>query len=125
MFLQIGLAFGAGLLSFLSPCTLPLYPAYILRLTGLSYKEISDPKKSRQIRNRIMLHTAVFITGISLIYYMLSFSASLFGQWLSEYWLRMNWFLHDRRAMNVERPVGSISVHSYWDSDLRRGGRHA
>jgi cytochrome c-type biogenesis protein len=128
MNLQIGLAFAAGLLSFLSPCTLPLYPAYISRLTGLSYKEIADPGKSRQIRNRIMAHTAVFIAGISLIYFMLGFSATLFGQWLIDYrkWirigsgilfmvmgfilvglLRLRWFVQDRRAMNVERPVGS------------------
>lgn len=128
MNLQIGLAFAAGLLSFLSPCTLPLYPAYISRLTGLSYKEIADPSKSRQVRNRIIAHTAVFILGISLIYFMLGFSATLFGQWLIDYreWirigsgilfivmgfilvgiLRLRWFIQDRRAMNIERPVGS------------------
>jgi cytochrome c-type biogenesis protein len=125
---QIGLAFAAGLLSFLSPCTLPLYPAYISRLTGLSYKEIANPNKSRQIRTQIMAHTTVFIAGISLIYFMLGFSATLFGQWLIDYrdWirigsgilfiimglmlvglLRLKWFVQDRRAMKVKRPAGS------------------
>jgi cytochrome c-type biogenesis protein len=85
MNLQIGLAFLAGLLSFLSPCTLPLYPAYLSRLTGLSYTEIRDSHKTGKIRKMIMTHTAVFVGGISVIYLVLGFSATQVGEWFVEY----------------------------------------
>ncbi|MDR6226840.1 cytochrome c biogenesis CcdA family protein [Desmospora profundinema] len=91
MTVQMGLAFLAGLLSFLSPCTLPLYPAYLSRLTGLSFTEIRDQHKMGKVRLRILSHTAVFVLGISLIYVMLGFSATLVGGWFVEYrsWIRI------------------------------------
>jgi len=39
---SLGLAFAAGLLSFASPCVLPLFPSYLSYITGLSYEEIKD-----------------------------------------------------------------------------------
>lgn len=123
MSVQIGLAFLAGLLSFLSPCTLPLYPAYLSRLTGLSFTEIRDQHKTGKIRMIILTHTAVFVLGISLIYIALGFSATLIGGWFVEYrtWIRigsgvlfiimglmltglfrLKWLLQDRRWMKTD-----------------------
>jgi cytochrome c-type biogenesis protein len=130
MNVQIGLAFLAGLLSFLSPCTLPLYPAYLSRLTGLSYTEISDKNKTGKIRMTIMSHTALFVLGISLIYIMLGFSATLVGGWFIEHrnsirigsgilfivmglmltgLFQLRWLVKDRRWTGTERKSGSYA----------------
>ncbi|MFD2673272.1 cytochrome c biogenesis CcdA family protein [Marinicrinis sediminis] len=128
MSVQLGVAFAAGLVSFLSPCTLPLYPAYLSRLTGLSYQDMTDKQKSVRVRMQIMTHTAVFVAGISLIYFMLGFSATLVGSWFITYreWIRIGsgmlfifmglmligvlqwkWFVQDHRSMSSSRPAGS------------------
>jgi cytochrome c-type biogenesis protein len=85
MELQIGLAFIAGLVSFLSPCTLPLYPAYLSRLTGLSYSDIRDNHNTGKVRAKLMSHTALFVLGISMIYLVLGFSATMIGDWFIQY----------------------------------------
>jgi cytochrome c-type biogenesis protein len=91
MSMQIGLAFAAGLLSFLSPCTLPLYPAYLSRLTGLSYSDIQGSGSLTRNRILILSHTAAFILGLSVIYIALGYSAALVGQWFVDFrsWIRI------------------------------------
>lgn len=69
------LAFGASLLSFLSPCVLPLYPAFLSYITGLTFSEIKEERMST--RKTAMLHTLSFLIGFSLIYLILGFSASM------------------------------------------------
>ncbi|MFY0518700.1 cytochrome c biogenesis CcdA family protein [Lysinibacillus sp. UGB7] len=77
--LNILLAFGAGLLNFLSPCTLPLYPAFISYITGMSLDELQgENKKSKRIG---MLHTIFFLLGFSIIFIFLGYSSSVVG-WL-------------------------------------------
>ncbi|MET4560328.1 cytochrome c-type biogenesis protein [Lysinibacillus parviboronicapiens] len=77
--LNILLAFGAGLLNFLSPCTLPLYPAFISYITGMSLDELQgDNKKSKRIGT---LHTIFFLLGFSIIFIFLGYSSSIVG-WL-------------------------------------------
>ncbi|MGN4127835.1 cytochrome c biogenesis CcdA family protein [Lysinibacillus sphaericus] len=77
--LNILLAFGAGLLNFLSPCTLPLYPAFISYITGMSLDELQgENKKSKRIGT---LHTIFFLLGFSIIFIFLGYSSSVVG-WL-------------------------------------------
>lgn len=57
--LTIWLALGAGILSFLSPCTLPLFPAYISYITGVSVKELQNDK-SLKVRSLILIHSVLF-----------------------------------------------------------------
>ncbi|GJL52759.1 MAG: cytochrome C biogenesis protein CcdA [Nitrospirales bacterium] len=78
-------AFGAGLLSFLSPCVLPLVPSYISYVTGLSVEQLQKPTECEQFRKSIILNSLLFIAGFSSIFIVLGASASLFGQWLFEY----------------------------------------
>lgn len=68
-------AFGAGLLSFLSPCVLPLVPVYLASLCG---PEIFDTKVSR-IRFPIFLHSLSFVIGFSVIFATLGVIAGLTG----------------------------------------------
>jgi len=73
-------ALGAGVLSFLSPCVLPLFPSYLSFITGMSYTELHDVAMLRQRRRRIMLYALCFIAGFSLIFIALGASFSLLGR---------------------------------------------
>ena len=79
------LAFGAGVLSFVSPCCLPLYPSYISYITGVSVSQLTDRSQSFQVRRATMFHTLFFILGFSVIFYALGFSVSWLGRFFQEY----------------------------------------
>lgn len=74
---NVFLAFGAGLLSFLSPCCLPLYPSYVSYITGLSAAELAaGGKRARQLAWR---HASAFSIGFSVIFIALGVGSSLLG----------------------------------------------
>lgn len=79
----IFLAFAAGVLSFISPCCLPLYPAFLSYITGMSVDELQNGKGILQ--KRALLHTTFFLIGFSIIFIALGFSTSLFGNLFSYY----------------------------------------
>ena len=70
---SVGIAFAAGLLSFLSPCTLPLIPSYVGFLTGLSADELEVR------RGTALLHALAFVAGFSGVFIALGASASALG----------------------------------------------
>jgi len=75
------LAFAAGILSFLSPCVLPLVPAYVSFVTGLSLDELkSAPRLSKAVSN-----TIAFILGFSTIFVALGASSSFIGSLFFKY----------------------------------------
>jgi cytochrome c-type biogenesis protein len=79
-----------GLLSFFSPCVLPLIPSYFCFITGLSLEELSGtPNPS--VRRKIMLSTLAFVLGFSLVFITLGASASYLGGLMSQHkeWIRM------------------------------------
>lgn len=67
-------AFSAGLLSFLSPCVLPLVPSYVTFITGLSLEEV------RTSRRTALIHALLFVLGFSLIFITLGATASVLGR---------------------------------------------
>ncbi|WP_294747294.1 cytochrome c biogenesis CcdA family protein [uncultured Exiguobacterium sp.] len=76
MELSLWLAFGAGLLSFVSPCTLPLYPVFLSYITGVSVTDL----KERGVRERQSLfHTLAFLVGFAMVFAVLGLSTSLFA----------------------------------------------
>ncbi len=77
-------AFLYGLLSFFSPCVLPLIPSYFCFITGLSLEELTMAPKT-VIRHKIMLSTLTFVLGFSLVFIILGASASYVGGLLSEH----------------------------------------
>ncbi|MFK2825101.1 cytochrome c biogenesis protein CcdA [Bacillus sp. B190/17] len=81
--LNLFLAFGAGFLSFISPCCLPLYPAFLSYITGMSVNELKQENK--MLQRRSMLHTLFFLLGFSLIFISLGFATSFIGSLLSQY----------------------------------------
>lgn len=77
------LAFGAGLLSFISPCALPLYPAFLSYITGVSVTELKTGKGA--MKKSALIHTVLFLIGFSLIFLALGLSTSLIGKFFLEY----------------------------------------
>ena len=76
-------AFAAGLLSFFSPCVLPLIPAYFSFITGLSLDELTAD--NREIRQKVILSTLAYVAGFSFVFILFGASASLLGGLVSEY----------------------------------------
>ena len=70
-------AFAAGLLSFFSPCVLPLIPAYFTFITGLSLDELTED--ARETRKKVILSTIAFVLGFSFVFILLGASASFLG----------------------------------------------
>lgn len=77
------LAFGAGALSFLSPCVLPIFPAYLSYITGISVKELQG-SRNMKIQKRLLSHSLVFLSGVSLVFISLGAGASYFGQFIQD-----------------------------------------
>lgn len=78
--ISLFLAFGAGLLSFVSPCSLPLYPAAFLSyITGVLKKEKGI------LRRKAIIHTILFLVGFSIIFLALALSTSFIGTFLMDY----------------------------------------
>jgi cytochrome c-type biogenesis protein len=77
-------AFLAGLLSFLSPCILPLIPAYFTFITGFSLEELIREGSGR-LRTKVIISTVFFVSGFSFIFVLLGASASLVGGLIQKY----------------------------------------
>jgi cytochrome c-type biogenesis protein len=88
--LGILVAFSAGLLSFLSPCVLPLFPSYLSFITGMSVDRLASDVTGGT-RGRVLLHSACFIAGFTAVFVSLGASFSAAGQFLLGYreWIRM------------------------------------
>lgn len=77
-------AFVAGLLSFLSPCVLPLIPSYISYITGISFADLQAEHPSHVIRQKTIFHSLCFIFGFTTVFVLLGASATFIGSFLSE-----------------------------------------
>jgi cytochrome c-type biogenesis protein len=86
----LAVAFAAGLLSFLSPCVLPLIPSYVTFITGMSIDELTAADAEReQIRRAVLVHGSLFVVGFTLVFVTLGASATFLGSLLGYYsiWL--------------------------------------
>ncbi|WP_137744168.1 cytochrome c biogenesis CcdA family protein [Robertmurraya siralis] len=80
---NVFLAFGAGFLSFISPCCLPLYPAFLSYITGMSVGELKN--ENAMLQRRSLLHTLFFLLGFSVIFIAIGFSTSFIGEFYTQY----------------------------------------
>lgn len=80
----------AGLLSFFSPCILPLIPAYFTFITGLSLDELSGVRSGR-VRAQVIRATLSYVVGFSLVFVLMGASASFIGGAIFKYrdWIRI------------------------------------
>lgn len=79
------MAFAAGIVSFLSPCVLPLVPGYVSFMSGLSLEELSKGAERRDVMIRAGLGSVFFVLGFSLVFTLMGASASAVGRFLSQY----------------------------------------
>ncbi|MEW6571536.1 MAG: cytochrome c biogenesis protein CcdA [Nitrospirota bacterium] len=125
------LAFLAGILSFLSPCVLPLVPSYVSFITGLSFEDLTSGPNRKRIRYLTIANSLAFIAGFSLVFISLGISSSAAGQFLFEYldeiriiggilviifglfiagFLKLGFLLKDKRIHLKGKPAGYIGT---------------
>ncbi|UCD34104.1 MAG: sulfite exporter TauE/SafE family protein [Nitrospiraceae bacterium] len=78
-------AFLGGLLSFLSPCVLPLIPSYLSFITGISFEDFKTGDKAR-IRKITLVNSFAFVAGFSTVFVLLGVSSTFVGRLLSVYY---------------------------------------
>ena len=69
----------AGLVSFLSPCVLPLVPPYLIYLTGATIEHVAHDEKAANSKRAVMISALLFVLGFSTVFVALGASASLIG----------------------------------------------
>jgi cytochrome c-type biogenesis protein len=83
---SIPLAFMGGILSFVSPCVLPLVPSYISFVTGISFEELNDDAAPKELKKVIIFNSLMFILGFSTVFVVvLGASAQIFGNVFMQY----------------------------------------
>jgi cytochrome c-type biogenesis protein len=82
--ISLGIAFIAGLASFLSPCVLPLVPIYLAQLVGPSVYQSANQQQTLKTRLNTFRHAAMFVAGFTLAFVMLGATASTLGSYLRE-----------------------------------------
>lgn len=129
------LALGAGALSFLSPCVLPIFPAYMSYITGISVKDLQGDHNVK-IRSKLLSHSFFFLLGVSFVFISLGASASFLGQWAQNLligdtglfiqriagifivfmglfvagWITVPALMKDRRLHHTKKPVGFLGT---------------
>lgn len=93
---SLGLAFLAGLVSFLSPCVFPIVPSYVGFVTGLTLDELKDGDRS-DARRLAAVHAALFVLGFSLVFLALGASATALGAVL-------------RRSLPLLQQIGGVVI---------------
>lgn len=88
---NISAAIIGGILSFLSPCVLPLVPSYISLISGVSVDQLKgEESTSGTVRRAVILNTLAFIAGISVIFLFLGATAGLVGAAIfNNFWVRV------------------------------------
>ncbi|WP_368654277.1 cytochrome c biogenesis CcdA family protein [Ornithinibacillus sp. 4-3] len=133
LIMGIILSLGAGALSFLSPCVLPIFPAYMSYITGISVKDLQGDHNVK-IRKDLLSHSFFFLLGVSLVFIGLGASASFLGQWIQGLligetglliqriagifivfmglfvagWITIPTLMKERRFQRTKRPVGFL-----------------
>jgi cytochrome c-type biogenesis protein len=121
----IFIALSAGILSFLSPCVLPLVPSYLSFVTGMTLDDLQEGTD----RRAVLLHSLLFVVGFSAIFMILGASASFLGQFFRAYeeWIarlggviiivlglhlvgafRITALMRERRVELSDRPAGVL-----------------
>lgn len=83
--MSLGAALLAGLLSFVSPCVLPIVPPYLAWLAGLSFEQLNSESISSNARRRIILAALAFVLGFACVFVALGATASMIGKTIAQY----------------------------------------
>jgi cytochrome c-type biogenesis protein len=83
--ISLPLTFLAGVLSFFSPCVLPLLPSYVSFITGISFEDLTVGVDRKRVRYLTITNSIAFISGFSAVFIALGASSSAIGSFLFEY----------------------------------------
>ncbi len=86
---SIFVAISAGIISFLSPCILPVIPSYLAFITGMSIEELSQQESLRKVRKKVIANSLMFILGFAILFIALGVSATFIGKFLYK---NIRWF---------------------------------
>ncbi|AJF07004.1 cytochrome c biogenesis CcdA family protein [Geoalkalibacter subterraneus] len=95
------IAFSAGILSFFSPCVLPLIPSYLTYITGISFGQLKDAHPSTKVRVSVVFHSLVFILGFSLVFVTMGAIAG---------WASHSFQSHLREGLGIVQKVGGVLI---------------
>ncbi|MFQ5498676.1 MAG: cytochrome c biogenesis CcdA family protein [Candidatus Zixiibacteriota bacterium] len=82
---EIPAALFAGLLSFVSPCVLPLIPGYLSFISGVSIDDLTSKEKASSHMGKVVINTIFFVLGFSMVFVILGASATKLGSLLQQY----------------------------------------
>lgn len=99
--ITLWIAFSAGVLSFFSPCVLPLIPSYLTYISGVSFAELSQAEPSTRVRLNVFLHCLAFIAGFSVVFISLGALAGLASASFQTY-------LHD--SLGLIQKIGGVLI---------------
>ena len=85
MDVTLGYSFVAGVLSFLSPCVLPLIPAYLSFISGVAVSELAREGRPKEVMLKSLTNTLFFVLGFTIVFVLLGASASAVGAVLKKY----------------------------------------
>jgi cytochrome c-type biogenesis protein len=129
---SFGAAFAAGLFSFVSPCVLPLVPAYLAFLAGVSFEELKDGHHTAEATRKVVLASLAFVLGFSTIFIALGATASVVGQAIAHYFdelaivagliivilglhfvgfFRIGWLSREARFHVARKPAGILGAY--------------
>ncbi|WP_303720554.1 cytochrome c biogenesis CcdA family protein [Malonomonas rubra] len=97
----VWIAFTAGLLSYFSPCVLPLIPSYLTYISGLSFGELNVTHASTKVRMTVITHSLVFIAGFSVVFIALGALAGLASSTFQA---------HLREGLGIVQKVGGVLI---------------
>jgi cytochrome c-type biogenesis protein len=83
--ISYAVAFAAGILTYLSPCLLPLIPSFVLYISGITLGELKDASRRGATLTKIAAHSLLFIIGFSVIFILLGLTATAVGKVLFQY----------------------------------------
>jgi cytochrome c-type biogenesis protein len=120
-------SFLAGLVSFVSPCVLPIVPGYLSFISGINMAQYRSEEPPAHLLRRIVILSVVFVLGFSTVFVTLGAAATLVGYYLQQYkrelafvggvvvvvlglhtagLVKIPWLLYEKRAEVRERPLG-------------------
>ena len=125
-------AFGAGVLSFVSPCVLPIVPGYLSFISGANVSQYRESEAPRALVRRVAITSLFFVLGFSTVFVALGAAATLVGYYLQQYKrvlgmiggaliivlglhtagiFRIPWLLYEKRAEVRSKPLGLLGAY--------------
>jgi cytochrome c biogenesis protein CcdA len=134
----------AGVISFLSPCVLPLVPPYLIYLTGATIEHVASDEEKSSSKRAVMTSALLFVLGFSTVFVALGASASLIGSLVREWSAQLSIvagiviiimglhflgltriaFLMREGRVSIPKPVGLWGAYVMGGSHLRLAGPH-